>query len=78
LHDANKCSSNEILINQRATALNSVYQGRIQRGRGVKSTKVILLTTVAQPGGGNLGRLHTPKFSKHCITIFAFAESFKE
>jgi len=37
------------------------------------------LSTGVQPGGGgHLGHLSPPKFSKHCIAILTFLETFKE
>jgi len=35
------------------------------------------LASGAQRGGGHLGHLPPPKFSKHCIAILTFAETFK-
>ena len=32
----------------------------------------------AQPVGGHLGHFPPPKFSKHCIAILTFVETFKE
>jgi len=37
----------------------------------------VRLYTGAQPGGGAFGAFAPPKFSKYCIAILTFAETFK-
>jgi len=52
------------------------------RGDGIEQTVDkcwISCRSGAQPaGGGHLGHLPPPKFSKHCIAILTYAETFKE
>jgi len=42
-----------------------------------KDTGDVALDSGAQPGGA-FGAFAPPKFSKHCIAILTFAETFKE